>query len=421
MTGRRAVRALGIVGDFGGVGEDGGGGQGGDEGVAGVMSVSPLGQEAQIIMGQSPPGGTYNLDGLGIPLLNGPTEFGPVHPTEKQWTTSPAKLCRAGDILFCVRGATAGRTNVADKEYCIGRGLAAIRARPDKLCGKFLHHVLAAGLAKIQARGVGSTFINISSEALAEFEVPSLPLSEQRRIAAILDQADALRAKRRAALALLDEMARAIFVEMFLSARCQSHLWPEVAIANLGRSIRTGPFGSQLLHSEFVGGGIAVLGIDNAVQNEFAWAERRYVTPKKYQQLSRYRVFPGDVIVTIMGTCGRVAIVPADIPQAITTKHLCSITLDQARCLPEYLHACLLLHPGVLQQLGANAKGAVMPGLNMGIIKDTKLPLPPIEVQSEFAETQAGLKRTRTQLMRSQSELDTLFASLQQCAFRGEL
>jgi restriction endonuclease S subunit len=158
--------------------------------------LSKLGDQTTIIMGQSPPGESYNKERAGFPLLNGPTEFGPIHPTEKQWTTEPTKLCEPGDALFCVRGATAGRLNVADKTYCLGRGLAAIRSKPGKFDAGFLLHILRNGYAKFQARGVGSTFINISSEELSKFEVPALPLAEQRRIAGLLDRAEALQGRR---------------------------------------------------------------------------------------------------------------------------------------------------------------------------------------------------------------------------------
>ena len=86
---------------------------------------------AEIFMGQSPKGDTYNINEEGIPLLNGPVEFGRRFPTAVQWTTSPTRIANPGDILFCVRGNTTARMNIADQPYCIGRGLAAIRGKPE--------------------------------------------------------------------------------------------------------------------------------------------------------------------------------------------------------------------------------------------------------------------------------------------------
>lgn len=300
------------------------------------------------------------------------------------------------------------------------QGFKSFIPNQNRIEAGYLSYWLRQNRQFLQSLGNGATFKEVSKAVVARVELPVPSISEQRRIAATLDQADALRAKRRAALAQLDEMAEAIFIEMFIPGSL-NRSWPEVTIGNLGASIRTGPFGSQLLHSEFVDQGVAVLGIDNAVHNAFTWAERRYITRQKYAELSRYRVHPGDVIITIMGTCGRVAIVPDDIPLAITTKHLCSITLDRTLCHPAYLHAALLMHPAVLQQLGASAKGAIMPGLNMGLIKSTKLPLPPIELQTKFADRQETLRQLRLKMTDAQMCLDALFASLQHRAFRGEL
>jgi type I restriction enzyme S subunit len=140
------------------------------------QSTIMLDDIAEIIMGQSPEGASYNSTGAGTPLLNGPTEFGTEHPAEVQWTTAPTKLSRSGDILFCVRGATAGRLNWSDKSYCCGRGIAAIRPK-DTGDGAFIYGCLEANYAYFQARGVGSTFINISKEELGRFTLPNVPVA----------------------------------------------------------------------------------------------------------------------------------------------------------------------------------------------------------------------------------------------------
>jgi type I restriction enzyme S subunit len=159
----------------------------------------PLGDICHIEMGQSPPGATYNDKGKGWPLLNGPTEFGPKHPRTVQWTTEPARFAEAGDILFCVRGATTGRKNVADRRYWIGRGLAAIRGKEGLADTSFLWFLLDVVTQSLLQRAAGSTFINLPGAELEAFQVPLPPLGEQRRIAAVLEKQIAVVERARAA------------------------------------------------------------------------------------------------------------------------------------------------------------------------------------------------------------------------------
>lgn len=293
-----------------------------------------------------------------------------------------------------------------------------IRPNPAELDPKFAHFWITSSGMKQQLKDLVKG-IHLYPKDVARLEIPLPPLDEQKRIAAILDKADALRAKRRQASALLDSLTPSIFVEMFGSS--ETITWPTAAISEVAIDIRTGPFGSQLLHSEFVDDGIAVLGIDNAVNNRFEWGKARFITEEKYRQLSRYTVQGDDVLITIMGTCGRCAVVPHDIPTAINTKHLCCITLDKERVLPDYLHACFLNNQNVLQQMGVQAKGAVMPGLNTGIIKSLEIPVPPIALQWAFKERLDTLARRLISAETAADEFEHLFASLQHRAFTGQL
>ena len=130
-------------------------------------------------MGQSPKGDSYNTDGVGIPLLNGPTEFGKRFPIEKQWTVSPTKKCSPNDILFCVR-ATVGKMNFADKEYCIGRGLAAIQPTTG-ISHEFLYFILKMNTPVLIASSNGSTFMNVKKEQLSNilvFDTPQILQNE---------------------------------------------------------------------------------------------------------------------------------------------------------------------------------------------------------------------------------------------------
>ena len=262
----------------------------------------------------------------------------------------------------------------------------------------------------------GATIKNLSVEAA--FEAVSIPLpniAEQRRIATILDHADGLRAKRRQVLSRVDSLAESVFHEMFGREATPT------TVERIALRARTGPFGSQLLHSEFVGEGIAVLGLDNVVGNEFRWAERRYITPTKFEQLKRYIVHPDDVLISIMGTTGRCFVFPGATPTEIYTKHICAITPDSSLVEPHFLRAAFLWHPVSREYLRRQTKGSIMDGLNLGIIKAMPIPLPDIGRQREYTARVSGISATRERAVMAMEAVEALYASLESRAFRGEL
>jgi type I restriction enzyme, S subunit len=300
----------------------------------------------------------------------------------------------------------------------------------DSLHYKFLYYFLASSVEMLNELGSGTTFKELSGSKLKEVSIPVPPMAEQRRIVGILDEAFAGIATAKANAERNLQNARALFESHLEFAFAKGEgKWVERKVQDIAAkrkgSIRTGPFGSQLLHSEFVETGVAVLGIDNAVANEFRWGKDRFITQEKYLQLKRYTVFPGDVLITIMGTCGRCAIVPTDIPTAINTKHLCCITLDHSQCLPEFLHLYFLHAPRAKAFLAMYAKGAIMAGLNMGLIQDLPVLLPPLDVQAAISQNAAAVLAQTQQLhgiaKQKTDSLIELRNALLRDAFAGEL
>ena len=334
---------------------------------------------------------------------------------------------KLGDVCFARMQATRKvlRIDEAGAEAILSTGFAVLRPNPEYLYSGYLRSWVASDAFQFAKDRLctGATQKAITNARIKTLPILLPPLHEQKRIAGILDAADALRAKRREALAQLDTLLQSTFLGMFGEPVRSG--WTMVTVETLASSqsgaIRTGPFGSQLLHSEFVDEGIRVLGIDNAVANEFRAGEPRFITAQKYEELRRYTVRPRDVLITIMGTCGRCAVVPDGICTAINTKHLCCVTLDHGRCFPEFMHAYFLEHPIARRYLERSAKGAIMSGLNMGIIKALPIPAAPLDLQRRFAAIVHSVAQQKTCQRAHLAELDTLFASLQSRAFRGDL
>ena len=125
---------------------------------------------ANINMGQSPPGSAYNEDGSGMPFLQGNAEFGEVSPKHIKFTSVTTKIASKGDILLSVR-APVGEINIADRSYCIGRGLSALSMK-DKDLNVFLKHVLIFLRSDMEKKSTGSTFKAINKHVLETISVP---------------------------------------------------------------------------------------------------------------------------------------------------------------------------------------------------------------------------------------------------------
>lgn len=345
------------------------------------------------------------------------------------------RLVQTNDVLFATIRPTLKRIAVVP-EYLNGQvcstGYFVLRTKPE-IDHRFVFYWLFTQefMGRMERLQKGASYPAVTDGDLKSQEISFPPLHEQRRIVRILDEVFAAIAAAQTKAEKNLQNARDLFVAGFvgLASPAKEPRWARTTVAEVAAikkgSIRTGPFGSQLLHSEFVEEGIAVLGIDNVVANEFRWGKNRFITPEKYQRLERYRVYPGDVLITIMGTCGRCAIVPDDIPISINSKHLCCITLDLGKCLPGYLHSYFLYHPLAQEFLAKHAKGAIMAGLNMGLIQKLPVLLPPLKRQVEIVAAldslHAETQRLTSLYSRKLAALAELKQSLLHQAFSGEL
>lgn len=333
--------------------------------------------------------------------------------TEEGLAHSAAKIFKPGTILYTIF-ATLGECCILDVEATTNQAIVGIQIRNKLFNQEFLYYFLTSTKTKIVELGRGVAQNNINMKILKDMPIPLLPIKQQCKIAAILHKIDDLIDKRRQQLALLDTLVKSRFVEMFEN---ENSSWPEVKIEDLCIQSRTGPFGSALHHDEFVEEGVFVLGIDNAVENKFSYKKMRYITKEKYEQLKRYTVSPGDVIITIMGTVGRSAVIPDDIPVAINTKHLACLTLDRKKANPYFISCAFQMHPHIVSQLDGQATGAIMDGLNLTKIRNLHFQCPPLENQNEFVKFYSQTDKSKQTIQQSLEQLETLKKALMQQYF----
>lgn len=165
-------------------------------------------------MGSAPKGSTYVELDKGVPLIAGAADYGDVFPRPKKATLEPTKLCEEGDIIICVR-ATIGDLNWADKEYCLGRGVAGLRVHDKKLDSKYLWYFIASIEDELYRNSTGSTFPQINKKVIESLKIPLPPLEIQKQIAAVLEKADQLRKDCQQMEQELNSLAQSVFIEMF--------------------------------------------------------------------------------------------------------------------------------------------------------------------------------------------------------------
>lgn len=174
-----------------------------------------LGDIADLTMGISPVGKNVSNNIIGLPLLNGPTEFGYSSPIPKQFTSDPKKVSEVGDLLFCVRGSTTGKMNFSNQKYAIGRGIGAFKGI-NGYSTKYIKYLIDFYLDRLLSITTGSTFPNLSKKDLLEFNIISCNSETANEIASILSAIDDKIENNLAINKTLEEMAMALYKHWFV-------------------------------------------------------------------------------------------------------------------------------------------------------------------------------------------------------------
>ncbi len=351
-----------------------------------------LGEIVEVVMGQAPPGADCNTQGRGHVFVKA-GEFDERRPIVREWTTNPLKVARRGDVLVCVVGATAGKINEAI-DCAIGRSVAAVRPDPAKLLTPYLYHFLLTHVSRLRAKSQGMAQGVITREMLQKIVIPLPPLSEQRRIAEILEKADALRAKRRAALAQLDTLTQSIFLDMFGDPATNPMGIRKQPLGELIK-LKSGDFLSAVQMAE--PGTYPVLG-GNGVSG--------FHDQYKFED-------PQIVIGRVGAYCGCVHVAPA---KSWITDNALYVSERDPDLLFEYL-----VHALTHARLNQYASQFGQPLVSGSRIYPVPVLVPRKEAQQEFVARAARSAELEGAHKRSLSQLDGLFASLQHRAFRGEL
>ncbi|MEX2488124.1 MAG: restriction endonuclease subunit S [Pseudomonadales bacterium] len=294
-----------------------------------------------------------------------------------------------------------------------------VEARPESkgdLDLRYVYHFLENYLETLREQSVGGIIKYIKLGNLAEAPIPLPPLAEQKRIAGILDAADALRAKRREALAQLDTLLQSTFLDMFGDPVTNPMGWEKPSLEELCEKVIDCPHSTPRWSES----GVICLRTSNLGKGEWIWDDTRFVTEKDYKERTkRSEILPNDIILSREGTVGVLALV-ADGMRLCMGQRLVQLRVIESKLHPKFL-LHLLLHDLAPERLSRLMAGSTSKHLNVRELRKLPVFRPPLDLQHRFAAIVESIEQQKANQRAHLAELDTLFASLQSRAFRGEL
>ena len=372
--------------------------------------MARLDQICKLNMGQSPDSSSYNENKIGMPFFQGNADFGTLHPTVRIWCSAPTKVANPGDILISVR-APIGALNIANVECCIGRGLAALTVDERKCKKEYLWHAISSKVDELNSKGTGSTFKAISKNILAETEIPLPNLDMQTHIAAVLDKIDNLISFRKQQLARLDKLVKARFVELFGDTILNPFGWKKDLLGTVC-DVRDGTHDSP----QYFESGYPLVTSKNVTGGKIDLTDCSLICEADFKKINeRSKVDIGDIIMPMIGTVGKPAIVDIEPNFAIKNVSLIKFKAD-SRVLNIYIRALLqsdYFDDAVLSKV----RGGTQKFISLGDIRKLEVLVPPMELQEQFATFIKQTDKSKLAVQQSLDKLELLKKALMQKYF----
>jgi type I restriction enzyme S subunit len=339
----------------------------------------------------------------------------------REFVRRDEQMLKEGDILI----SSANSWNLVGKcswvpklqwPASFGGFVSVLRANQGKVEPRFLYYWFSSTRTQALLRSFGQKTTNISNlniERCLNMRLPLPPLPEQRRIAAILDKADALRTKRREALAHLDELTQSIFIEMFGDPARNTKNLPLISLGDLGmwQSGGTPPRNQD----EYFLGSISWFS-SGELEGIYVSESKERITAAALSETSAKRVPQGALMLGMYDTAAlkaSIAAVDCSCNQAIAFA-----TLSQSKVETIYVYQAITIGREYFRRL---QRGVRQKNLNLDMIRQIRIPFPTLEAQKDFVKKATQLKSSTEVQNRSFLEFDNLFTAFQHRAFRGQL
>lgn len=328
----------------------------------------------------------------------------------------PKYFVEKGDILVSLSGTIKTYKWVGEKAL-LNQRIVRVTAK-ENINIDWVYYQLSNVIERISDKGKDAVIKNVSVTALRKYEVDVPDLPTQNKIVALLDKASALMQKREESIALLDELLRAQFLEMF-GDPVMANKHDSIELKYYLQKIQIGPFGSQLHRKDYIKGGIPLVNPVNIIDNKIFPDNEVTITEEKYNSLPNYHLNEGDIIMARRGEMGRCGLITE-----IENNWFCgtgSLYLRPKNIEHSIFLLLALTEVNTIEYLNRNAKGVTMKNLNKTIISNIPIIKCDDELIRNFNSIYHKIQAQKATLNHSKTELEHLYNSLLQRAFSGQL